>query len=69
MNPENENLNKAINFVDKILNFNKKQKGKRLKILSPKQIVHRLTTAHAQVKADNTSKNLLNEIHQIIYSL
>ena len=69
MNPENENLNKAINFVDKILNFNKKQKGKRLKILSPKQIVHRLTKAHAQVKADNTSKNLLNEIHQIIYSL
>lgn len=28
MNPENENLNKAINFVDKILNFNKQQKGK-----------------------------------------
>ena len=69
MNPENENLNKAINFVDKILNFNKKQKGKRLKILSPKQIVHRLTKVLAQVKADNTSKNLLNEIHQIIYSL
>ena len=69
MNPENENLNKAINFVDKILNFNEKQKGKRLKILSPKQIVHRLTKVLAQVKADNTSKNLLNEIHQIIYSL
>ena len=69
MNPENENLNKAINFVDKILNFNKKQKGKRLKILSPKQIVHRLTKVLAQVKADNTSKNLLNEIDQIIYSL
>ena len=28
MNPENETLNKAINFVDKILNFNKQQKGK-----------------------------------------
>ena len=28
MTPENETLNKAINFVDKILNFNKQQKGK-----------------------------------------
>ena len=28
MNPENETLNKAINFVDKTLNFNKQQKGK-----------------------------------------
>ena len=28
MNPENETLNKAINFVVKILNFNKQQKGK-----------------------------------------
>ena len=28
MNPENETLNKAINFADKILNFNKQQKGK-----------------------------------------
>ena len=28
MNPENETLNKAISFVDKILNFNKQQKGK-----------------------------------------
>ena len=33
-----------------------------LKILSLKQMLQRLTTALAQVKAANTSENLLNEI-------
>ena len=32
-------------------------------------MVQRLLTALAQVKAGNTSENLLNEIRQIIYSL
>ena len=41
--------------------------GKRLKILTPKQMLQRLPIAPAQVKAGNTSKNLLNEIRQIIY--
>ena len=40
-----------------------------LKILSPKQMLQRLQTALAQVKASNTSENLLNEIRQIIYFL
>ena len=40
-----------------------------LKILTPKQILQTLPIALAQVKAGNTSKNLLNEIRQIIYSL
>ena len=40
----------------------------KLKILTPKQILQRLPTVLAQVKADNNSENLLNEIHQIIYS-
>ena len=40
-----------------------------LKILSPKQMLQRLPIALAQVKAANTSENLLNEIRQIIYSL
>ena len=40
--------------------------GKGIKKLNPKQIVQRLTIAFAQIKAGNTSKNLLNEIHQII---
>ena len=33
-----------------------------LKILSPKQMLQRLPVALAQVKAGNTSENLLNEI-------
>ena len=40
-----------------------------LKILTPKQVLQILPIAVAQVKADNTSENLLNKIRQIIYSL
>ena len=40
-----------------------------LKILTPKQMLQRLPIALAQVKAGNNSKNLLNEIPQIVYSL
>ena len=43
--------------------------GKRLQMLSPKQMLQTLPTAFAQVKAGNTSENLPNEIRQIIYSL
>ena len=38
-------------------------------LLSPKQMLQRLPIALAQVKAGNTSENLLNEIRQIIFSL
>ena len=41
-------------------------KGKGLKILTPKQILQRLPIALAQVKAGNTSENVLNETRQII---
>ena len=40
-----------------------------LKILTSKQMVQRLPIALAQVKVDNTSENLVNEIRQTIYSL
>ena len=40
-----------------------------LKILTPKQMLQRLAITLAQVKAGNISKNLLNQICQIIYSL
>ena len=39
------------------------------KILSPKQMFQWLAIALTQVKADNTSENVLNETRQIIYSL
>lgn len=38
-------------------------------ILTPNQIVQRLSTALSQVKTGSTSENLLDEIKQIIYSL
>ena len=41
----------------------------RTKILTLKQMLQTLPIALAQVKAGNTSENLLNEFIQIIYSL
>ena len=43
--------------------------GEVVKILNAKQMFQRLQTALAQVKAGNTSGNLLNDIRRIIYSL
>ena len=43
--------------------------SERLKILTPNQMLKRLLIDLAQVKADNNSENLLNEIRQIVYSL
>ena len=60
--PLNENPNKIVDIADKILDVNKQQKGKGLKILTPKQMLQKLPTALAHVKAGNTSENLLNEI-------
>ena len=63
----NENPKKVVNIVEKIFDFNKKQKGKGLKIFQ--QMLQRLPIDLAQAKAVNTSENLLDEIRQIIYSL
>ena len=41
----------------------------RLKILTPEKIFQILPLALAQVKAGNTSENLINKIRQIMYSL
>ena len=74
---ENETLNKIVDIVEKIPDLNKKQKAKGLpsdldkhiKILTPKQMLQRLSLSIAQGKAGNTFEHLLNEIKQIIYSL
>ena len=63
----NENPKKVVNIAEKIFDFNKKQKGKGLKIFQ--QMLQRLPIDLAQAKAVNTSENLLDEIRQIIYSL
>ena len=45
----------------------KHEKG--LKTLTPKQMLQRLPMRLTQVKAGNTSKSLLNEIREVIYSV
>ena len=45
------------------------QRGQGLQILTPNQMLSRLTISLAQLKAGNNSKKLKNEIRQILYSL
>ena len=40
---------KVVDIIEKIIDFNKQQKGKRIKILAPKQVLQRLPIALAQV--------------------
>ena len=47
----------------------KTKQGIRLKILTLKQMLQRFSIAFAQVKANNNSENLLNQIGQLVYSL
>ena len=47
----------------------KATEGEGLKISTSKQMLQKLPIALDQLKAGNTSENLLNEIRQIIYSL
>ena len=53
-------------------NYNAKQnktEGKGLKILTPRQMLQRLSITFALVRAVNNSEHLLNKIRQIILSL
>ena len=66
--------NEAIKFCDDYSSMMsdakyKATKGTGLKILTPKQMLQKLPIGLAQVKADNNSESLLNEIRQIVYSL
>ena len=45
------------------------KKGEGLKILTNKQMLNRLPVLLAQIQAGNNSKNLKNELRQILYSL
>ena len=47
----------------------KETQAEGLKILISEQMLQRLAIALSQAKARNTSKHLLNEIRQIVYSL
>ena len=56
-------------FRNGIFPIKEKKNGKGPKILTPKQMLQRLPIALAQVKAGNTSENLLNAIKEIMYFL
>ena len=65
--------NEAIKFYDDYSLMvtetkTKVTKGTGLKILTPNQMIQRLSISLAQVKAGNNSESLLNEIRQIPYS-
>ena len=76
-----QNVRNSFDLGEKIIDFfrdysfllyeakYKLKYGKGLKILTPEQILQRLPIVVAQVKSGNTSKYLLNETRQIIYSL
>ena len=64
---ENE---KIVDIAEKILELNNKiQSGQGLKILTPSQMLSRLPNFLAQLKAENNSEKLKNEIRQLLYSL
>ena len=66
---ETKNPNEIVDIVQKILEFNRQQQEQGLKILTPNQIFSRLPISLAQLKAENNSEKLKNEIRQILYSL
>ena len=45
------------------------QQGQGLKILTPDQMLSRLPITLAQLKAGNSSANLINELRQLLYFL
>ena len=71
--PPSTNTNefvKILNIVNEILKFNEQIRwGQGLKILTPSQILSRLTISLAQLNAGNKAEKLKSEITQLLYSL
>ena len=64
-----ELADELVNIVEKILDFdNQNQKGQRLKMLTPNQMLSRLPITLAQLKVVNNSEKLKNEVRQLLYS-
>ena len=65
-----EKINKIAHIAELILYFNNDDEpGQGLKILTPNQMLGRLSITVAQLNAGNNSEKLKNEIRQIMYSL
>ena len=73
MSEEERNAEKPDNIVtivENILNFNKQQQsGEGIKILTPNQMLSRLSISLPQLEAGNNSNKLKNEIRRLLYSL
>ena len=68
----NNRLGTTLEVVAEILEFNKKyhnQEVQGLKILTPQQMLSRLPSFLAQLKAGNNSEKLKNGARQLLYSL
>ena len=66
----NERANETIDAVIQILDFNEEsQEGHGLRIITPEQILSRLPISLTQLKVGKSSKKLMNEIRQLLYSL
>ena len=69
---EYEKSNEIVNFVEKIFEFtnqNQNQEGQGLKILTPEQMLSRLTITLAQLRIEDNSEKLKNGVRQLLYSL
>ena len=65
-----EKPDKILKIVESILKFSKQtQQGKGIKILTPSQMLSRLSITLAQLKAGNNSEKLQSEVRQLLYSL
>ena len=59
-----------MEIAEQVLYFNQlNQLGKGLKILTPDQMLSRLPISSAQLKAENNSEKLKNEMRQMLHSL
>ena len=66
---ENEKPNKILEIVKEILKFDEQKQDLGLKILTPNEMLSRLSITLVQLKAGNNSEKLKNEIRQLLYSL
>ena len=62
--------NQIVDIVEKIIEFKDwTQWGQGLNILKSDEMLRRLQISVAQLKAENNSEKLKNEVRQILYSL
>ena len=63
-----EQPDKIVDIVERFIEFNRQnQERQGLKMLTPDQMLSRLTSSLAQSKAGNNSEKLKNEIRQLLH--